>query len=465
MVRPSHALSKSLRRGTLLSLFGLLAISGCALVPLRLDPGQYAEIRLKLAPGGEPKLIELRGRTLGPYGAELELTVGSVQLPPVYFPPEPWHDGPSEKYSVAQPWSPQWPSAPGGQARITNYGPSSVRLRAPRIVRGSWSEVFSEGRRWQGRWPMSGDDLIELVENEVYDSEVERTVAFDVPSYQRWRARQNRRLAFEFIDGVALPMRMVESVIDDVEVRSARLSGGGAVVAFSRRPHSKWRAPGPGWFPEAAEARWIEIPARRPLPRGFQSEGRLFSFAIYVGAAARPPAAPEAEPSSSATAGAGGGELASLSAKLFRLDTVRPVAARQWDAIAPEGRWLDFPLAEPQEPGQFVLELTARAGSPLWLAWNREREAIEGSDFTVPVETLLLHEGPAESRPLDRVAVAAQVTGEASRVIRYPGTGADREQIAQRISEGELVLEADLAPGDTEIYYLPDYYHAIGRGR
>jgi hypothetical protein len=243
-------------------------------------------------------------------------------------------------------------------------------------------------------------------------------------------------------------MRLGDRLLGDVQVRACMLDSRAAVVGLSRPDPSSWGSLGSGWMPPRDEARWTPLPAgERPLPKSFRVQGQLHGLALFLAASAEPPSASGARSVGAVAA-----------AKLFRLDTPAPVAAVEWQGLETEGRWVEIAFeGGPLAAGDYVLELRALRGAPAWLGWNRVPERIAGSDLTTVVETLLVRQSPPEARYDQPIPVRLRVVGRADPIERLKGAEATPKSEPARYEDYEMVFEAQLLPGETEILFLNDY--------
>lgn len=411
---------------------------------------------------GQQQMIEIDAAGISEDGAEITLAVDDVRLPPVYLgifgdkprastTPSGHRDTAFTFQSplafrrnafAAQLWSHLWPVSPDAQIRISNYGPGPVTINRVRVRKGSLEKISRRAERNVPFPPVGRVELREILEQAPIDGIEDLTAVDQLPSLQGWLAQQRRRIAFERLNGLPLPMRLGERILGDVKVRGRLLEGGAAVVAVSRPNYSYWRPLGPGWLPPAAEARWEPLPKEdRYLPRSFRVQGALHSLAVFL---ADPSAVPGARESV-------------VAGKLYRLDSPVPLANFEWGQITNEGRWFDLAFETPLAAGDYVLELKASAGNPAWLVWSRVREPIPGSDLTKPLETLLVHESPTTIRYDQAIPVRVMLAGRSSQIERYAGLRLAPQPALPDVVGGEIVLDANLRPGETEIFVLNDF--------
>jgi hypothetical protein len=435
-----HGFFRNLFRSAIPALIGAASL-GCqsASLPislsaprLTLHAGEAAQLQLGIRPGYY-HAIEVAAESVGEGGAELVLSSGNVEVPPIYF------EASDMARFDARIWSPTWPVGIDTPMRLANYGPGSVTLDRVRARTGGADDLYDEVIR-RGPPPVSWTDLKILQERGPIPGESASFPPKEIDGAQAWMNQRRRRLAFEAISGQPIPVRMAEPIRGNIQVRAAAIGGAGAVVGLSRPNPVVWKPLGPGWYPANALTKWRPIPHDKGMPRGFQLDrGSLTRLAIYA-----------ADP------GAVGGKKGAVEARLFRLDTADPVAERKWYDLGPEGRWLELPLDESMGPGLYIFELKATRGSPVWLTWDDKPEPIPGSEFPRANETLvieMLDPAPEYEPPID---VQALVVGSASRIETLKGASALPTTRSAGIAR-EIVLRAQLAPGETEIYYLQDY--------
>lgn len=402
---------------------------------LTLNAGEAAQLELGMRPGLY-HMIEMSAESVGEGGAEVVLSSGDIEVPPVYFEST---TGAAASRFDARLWSPTWPTSPGAPMRVANYGPGAITLSRIRAETGGADALYEEVMQ-RGPRPVSWTDLKIRQERAEIPFEAALLPPEELEGGRAWLNQQRRRVAFESISGPPIPVRMAEPIRGNVQVRAAALGGAGAVVGLSRPNRVIWKPLGPGWYPSDPFSKWRPIPKEKAMPRGFElRRGSLQRLALYV-----------ADPSSQTRA------IGSVEARLFRLDQADPVAEAKWYDIGPDGRWLELPLDTPMGPGLYVFEVKATRGAPVWLTWDAEPEPIPGREFPHANETLAIRLADPEPEYIPAIDVQALVVGRASRVESLKGDSATPTGKSPGIGR-EIVLRAQLAPGETEIFYLQDY--------
>lgn len=403
---------------------------------LTLHAGEAAQLELGMRPGLY-HMIEMTAESVGEGGAEIVLSSGEIETPPVYFEATSAAD-PGPRFD-ARLWSPTWPTGAGAPMRVANYGPGSITLARVRAQTGGADELYDEVMR-RGPGATSWADLRFKQERAELPFEAASLPPEEIAGARAWMNQQRRRIAFESISGPPIPVRMAEPIRGNVQVRAAALGGAGAVVGLSRPNPVVWKPLGPGWYPAEGLATWRPIAKDKAMPRGFElRRGALQRLAFYV-----------------ANAKSEGESLAAVEARLFRLDQADPVAEEKWYDVGADGRWLELPLDTPMGPGLYVFEVKATRGSPAWLTWDAEPEPIGGSEFPRANETLVMKLADPAPEYLPPIDVQALVVGRAGRIETLKGGSAQPTGSSPGIGR-EIVLRAQLEPGETEIYYLQDY--------
>lgn len=404
---------------------------------LVLNAGEAATLELGMLPGTY-HMVEVAADHVGAGGAEVVLRSGNVEAPPIYFEAS---EGEEPKFD-ARVWSPSWPQGEGGTMRVANYGPGSITIDRVRARTGGSDELYRAVLE-KGPRAVGWSELKSLQEQAAHRPEWGAPPALEMAGARAWLNQQRRRAAFESISGPPIPVRLAEPLRGNVQVRAAAM-GAGAVVGFSRPNPTFWRPLGPGWYPAGEAAKWRPIPADRGMPRGFElRQGVLTGLAIYV-----------------ANAKSEDGPEAGVEARLFRLDSAEPVAEQKWYDVGSEGIWLELEPDEPQGPGLYIFELKASRGSPMWLAWDAEPQAVPGEEFPRANETIAIKVADPAPEYLPAIDIQALVSGGAGRVDVLRGDGAKTESKSPGIGR-EIVLRAQLEPGETEIFYLRDYRNPV----
>lgn len=403
---------------------------------LTLHPGEAAQLDLGMRPGLY-HMIEMTAESVGEGGAEVVLSSGDIEVPPVYF--ESTTAANSAPRFDARLWSPTWPTGPGAPLRVANYGPGAITLARVRAETGGADDLYEELAQ-RGPRAVSWTDLKIRQEGAEIPLDASLIPPREIEGVRAWMTQRRRRVAFESISGPPIPVRMAEPIRGNVQVRAAALGGAGAVIGLSRPDRVIWKPLGPGWYPSESHAKWRPIPKEKAMPRGFDlRSGSLQRLAIYV-----------ADPSSKSSS------VGSVEARLFRLDQADPVAEAKWYDIGPEGQWLELPLDTPMGPGLYVFEVRSTRGAPAWLTWDAEPEPIAGSEFPHANETLAIELADPAPDYVPPIDVQALVVGRASRLEELKGDSAIPTGKSPGIGR-EIVLRAQLAPGETEIFYLQDY--------
>ncbi len=439
--------------------------SACQYRPIHIAAGQAVRIPIPLRDGAT-QMIEIDATGVKRGGSELVLSVGGIELTPLYI------SAGDELASLAKLtgesksrwggffkrdrsefgawlWSSLWPAPRGERLKISNFGPEPVTLRRIRVRRGDRSRIEARSRRHLPFPPMGWSDLDEtMVRAPAYGIGDPRAVN-DLRSLRSWIVERQRRLAFDAIDGMPLAIRMEQPIRGNVQVRSCRLEGGAAVVGFSRSDPSRWRAVGPGWIPKPREERWDPLPKDKFLPRAFRVEGSVMAVAVFL--------AQRADDGGSGAISGGAAGSATVAARLYRLDKVEPVARAEWNGIGPEGRWVDLVLDKAEPHGEYVLELKAIGGDPAWLVWDRDRVRIPNTDLTFPIETIVVNEAPPGVRYDAPIPLEARVVGSVRQASVYSGATTNPQSVEPQYMGVEMSFGTDLLPGETKIYHLKRY--------
>lgn len=435
-----------MRRSTWLGVTVLLLVAvltGCrGSLPVRLTApkltlkaGEAAQLELGMTPGIY-HMVEVAAESVGEGGAEVVLGSGPVETPPMYFAAG------TGKFD-SRLWSPTWPAGEGGSLRIANYGPGSITFDRVKARSGGADSLYGDVIDRLPRAP-AWSDLMDLQKK----GEVAGTVASlpppEMAGGRAWLNQQRRRTLFENIQGPPIPIRMAEPLRGNVQVRSCAMGASGAIVGFSRPNPTFWRALGPGWYPTPEAAAWRPLPRDKGMPRGFEiRQGALLRLAVYL-------ADPKAET----------GTPGVVEARLFRLDTADPVVEAKFYDVGSEGKWFELAPDKPLGRGLYIIELRASRGSPMWLVWNREPEEIPGAEFPRANETLATENIDPEPDYVSPIDLQARVVGSASRIESLKGGESEVRSRSAGI-ERELVLRAQLAPGETEIYYIQGYRNPV----
>lgn len=441
---------------------------GCYLSPLRLAPGEAASMDFKLQPG-TAQMVEMEASGVDDRGAEVTLVAGDVRLPPVYFgmfgarnsgrsisaaSSSAAHQSVFSSFGgfqeggqdlfTAQMWSPLWPVSPESEIKVQNFGPSPVTFKRVRIRKGEQGRVLGRAEREAPFPPLGRVDVMEILGKAPVEGILDERAIAQLPSVRSWLAQRRRRAAFEQVAGLPLAARLGDRVLGDLQIRAHQLGGATAIVSISRPSVSSWQALGPGWLPRNEEAKWQPLPAgEHPLPRSFRIVGALHSLAVFLAATVD---------------GAESKSGSIVQGKLFSLDSTQPISTVEWQGIGPEGKWVDISFPNgPLPPGDYVLELRALKGSPSWLVWSRVREPIPGTDLTKSVETLLVQQSPAAVKHDEKIAASVRVPGQAVTVEHFQGPDDVPKKEAPRIADQEMIFEASLLPGETEIFLLNGY--------
>lgn len=446
--------------------FFAIALGGtaaaCASRLLTLQPGEAAELNVSIRPGLS-QMIELEGTEAPREGAEVVLTVGEINLPPIYFSPAQSARNDKDSVIAARFWSPFWPLETKSRVRIANYGPSPMTLRRIHVEQGTQSDLQARAEAYAPFPPLGWIDLKEILTGE--DSVApEESVLDQITAFRAWRVQRQRRRAFERIEGLAPALRMGERIIGDVQVRACLLGSRGAVVGLSRPDRSSWRTLGPDWIPTAAQAQWVAISKGASRPRRFEVQDSLMTLAFFISGGRQPALERHADPDpSTSVALEPEPSDAIIEARLYRMDSVRPVAAAEWHSLGEEGRWLEMNLDPPLEPGEYVLELRAPAGTPMWLAWAPDpaRGPNPARNPAAPIETLITQEGSGPAADHRPISARVFVVGSATPVERWHGSEATSREEDTIYRGNEIVLEADLGQGETELFYLRNYRSSV----
>lgn len=442
-----------------------LATTACRYMPIPIPAGQAVRIPIRLREGAT-QMIEIDATGVQRGGSELVLSVGDIELTPLYISAgdEPLSlaeltDEPRKRWGGifersrsdfgAWMWSSLWPVPRGTKLKISNFGPEPVTLRRIRVRRGDRARIERRSRRHLPFPPMGWSDLDEIMARAPAYGIGDPRAVKDLRSVRRWIVERQRRLAFDAIDGMPLGIRMEQPIRGNVQVRSCRLDGGAAVVGISRPDPSRWRAVGPGWIPKPREERWDPLPRDKFLPRAFRVEGSVLAVAVFL--------AQRTEDTGSRKKFGRDIGTATVAARLFRLDRVEPVARAEWNGIGPEGRWVDLVLDKAEPHGEYVLELKAVGGDPVWLVWDRDRVRIPDTDLTFPIETIVVNEAPPGVRYDAPIPVEARVVGSAWQAIAYSGATTNPHSAEPHYMGVEMSFRTDLLPGETKIYHLKRY--------
>lgn len=461
--RAARMATRAARMAALVAL--ALLSAACQYLPIPIPAGQAVRIPIRLRDGAT-QMIEIDARGLQGGSSELVLSVGGIELTPLYISTG------EEPLSLAELtgesknrlsglfkrshsefgawlWSSLWPVPSGERLKISNFGPDPVTLRRIRVRRGDRARIERRSRRNLPFPPMGWSDLDEIMARAPAYGIGDPRAVNDLRSVRRWIVERQRRLAFNEIDGMPLGIRMGLPIRGNVQVRSCRLDGGAAVIGFSRPDPSRWRAVGPGWIPKPHEERWDPLPHDKFLPRSFRVEGSVLAVAVFLAQGTR------AEGSGTKFKRDIG--TATVAARLYRLDRVQPVARAEWNGIGPEGRWVDLVLDKAEPHGEYVLELKAISGDPAWRVWNRDRIRIPDTDLTFPIETIVVNVAPPGVRYDAPIPVRARVVGSARQVNTYSGATTNPQLDEPQYQGIEMNFETDLLPGETKIFHLKRY--------
>lgn len=425
----------------------LATLGGCAMPALHLAPGETAEIAARISPGNL-QLIELSAEPAGNDPAEVSIVRGeSLVLPPVYL--DPAHLRRTKKGKVVTPlyWGPSWQWPKGSALTVVNYGPGEIKLNGLKVSKGGPEKLASRVREvspYRTKWVQ-----IQTMLNESKPTgEIVASALEQIKSLGAWDAQRRRRGALAQISGKPLPLRLEQNLIADVEFYSAQIEPGLGIVAVTRPDPTGWKPLGPGWYPPANDSKWVHLSRTRPMPRGFKVDQPHLAIALFMGGYA-PPVGAAAEGSVVTDA--------SVVANLYRIDSLDPVKTVTLEGLTSYGRWLEIKFDELQPPGEYVVELLALKGYPAWLAWNRESVPVSGSEWTSVVETLLVHEAPADARFDKAINVGALVSGTAQSIQHIQGGSMNGEVYQPELVGDEMRFQANLLPGETEIFVLKNY--------
>ncbi len=429
-------------------LISLLLIQSCAVPILRLGPGETAVIRQGVQPRAV-QMIEMTAASVTGDSAEISITSdGGVILPPIYFEKTAAITIGTKKPFASRLWGPTWPVSDLSSFTIANYGPGVLSLEKFKVVGGGRDNLYKQTNKYleavgTSDWNAIWGEMISTDLGEIGDPKAEA----QIPSLREWNIQRHRREAFKRVSGLPLAMRLDSPLIEDVEVRAAVLPSGAAIVAMSRPDPTIWRPLGPGWFPKMSEAKWVHVSKTRRMPRGFEVKGTHLALALYLGGYAPPSSDQHGSVLTDAT----------VKANLFKIDSTAPVRVSQLEGLQTEGHWMELKFDELQPPGQYVIELQAVKGYPAWLAWDQESKPVPGLEWTSVIETLLVHEAPADARYDQPIPVKTWVSGISDQVDHFTGGSLNPAPYKTTAANGEFALEAHLFPGQTEFFYLRDY--------
>ncbi len=441
-----------------------LGLAGCQIPNFSLGPslklgaGESAELRVRLKQGLR-QMIEVEAAEITSPGAELSFSSNEIILPPIYLHPSGATTDAAKKAFAGRLWSASWPVAEDSLLKVVNYGPGAVTLAHVGVEHGGETAIYKKSREHLPFPPTAWSDLNDALTKGRLEGIEDPRALSQLSAVGDWSAQRRRRQAFDLISGLPLGIRLTEPLEGDVEIRSCLFESRGAVIGFSRPDRSAWKPLGPGWFPAAGEGRWDLLARLRPVPRGFVVRKPLRALALYLGA----PANADQILGKDAVK-----NEASAQGKLYRIDSPEPIGVMRWDHLTPEGQWVEFRFDPPQPPGDFVLELLTLQGAPAWLVWNRERHRAPGEEWDDLFESLIGLEVPpdekanASSEPQKESAIPirARVTGSAGRIERLAGPDPAPKEFKPKLDGREMIFEANLKPGETEIFRLRDYAEA-----
>lgn len=431
----------------LIILFTFAALGGCSMPAIQLAPGETANIAARISPGNL-QLLELAAEPDGKQPTEVSILSGNnIILPPVYL--DPAHLRRTEKGKVIAPlyWSPHWPWTAGSKLEVVNYGPGNLKLNSLKVFKGGADKLSARARElspYTRKWT----DFQAMLNETKPTGDIVSSALEQIESLGAWDAQQRRRNVLAGMSGKPLPVRLDQSLIADVEFHAAQIEPGLGVVAVTRPDPTSWRPLGPGWYPPTNDSKWVHLSKSRPMPRGFKVDQPHLAIALFMGGYAPQVAAGASSPVMT---------NATVVANLYRIDSLDPVKTVKLEGLTSHGRWLEIKFDELQQPGEYVIELLALEGYPAWLAWNRESVPVPGSEWTSVVETLLVHEAPADARFDTAIPVGALVSGLAQSVQHIHGGSKDGEPYHPELRDNEMRFEADLLPGETEIFLLINY--------
>lgn len=232
---------------------------------LTLQAGEAAQLQLGMRPGYY-HAIEVEAEVVGEGGAELVVSSGSVEVPPIYFDAT---SGSQNRFD-ARIWSPTWPMAAEAPMRVANYGPGSVTLERVKARTGGSDEIYAEVMS-RGPRPVSWTDIKIKQEQGVLEGKPSAFPPEEIEGVRAWVNQRRRRLAFEAISGPPIPVRMAEPIRGNVQVRAAAIGGAGAIVGLSRPNPVIWKSLGPGWYPRTPWPNGGPFPGTRECPGVFNS--------------------------------------------------------------------------------------------------------------------------------------------------------------------------------------------------